>query len=205
MRCLRWIRISGRYPPNLWNAWMTAPRPGRSHSTRPPSWSSSCNEIVKQFKSKPTINTSGQWAADQERQGTQGNVNLKKAWLTVRIADRFRPRRMNERSRLRDRNMTSYLPCCTVSFFLVPQSRGLRIPAQTPRSTTRSGSRFLLVLVLARRHSSQTLRRRPGNETGALSRPLRVWRVSITQSTATRRQPKRIVKTTRAAHCSRKR
>lgn len=36
--------------------------------------------------------------------------NLKSAWLTVRIADRFRPRRMNERSRLRDRNMTSNYP-----------------------------------------------------------------------------------------------
>ena len=36
--------------------------------------------------------------------------DLKKAWLTQRIAERFRPRRMNERSRLRDRNMTSTSP-----------------------------------------------------------------------------------------------
>ena len=47
---------------------------------------------------------------EMERDTKIKRKDLKKAWLTQRIAERFRPRRMNERSRLRDRNMTSTSP-----------------------------------------------------------------------------------------------
>ena len=138
---LRWRRISGRYPPILWNVstelpanrWRWSQQPWRTCSygeagqNRHNKISQKVNNNNNQHHTKWTCSTAQNEATNittttrleremnvfdvmkKQQENLSKWKNLKKACPTEpKIAERFRPRRrMNERSRLRDRNMTS--------------------------------------------------------------------------------------------------